>query len=130
MRDPALFSSVNCWTDADAILADKLVDFWRDRRELDQGEIASVFAKKSRGHEERAVKMVWDRLQAYPHNFELAAVRGTLDSLSSDGSLPKSSAPAPVRLRRLLLSGFHVNAADVQDILAGEILIRSECFFF
>ena len=56
---------------------------------------------------------------------ELAAVRGTLDALASDGSLPATSAPAPVRLRRFTFAGFHLNAADVEDFLAGETLTDS-----
>ena len=70
------------------------------------------------------VREVWARLQQYPHCFELAAVRGTLDALNSDGSLPDKTVSAPVRPGRLSLSGFHVNVADVEDYLAGEELAR------
>ena len=60
------------------------------------------------------------------HNFELAAARGALDSLSTDGSVLQGSAPVRVRVSRLLYSGFIVNVGDVEDFLAGETL--SEAF--
>ena len=63
MRDPALFSNDNRWTDSDAVLADKLVSFWRVRRDLDADELAAAFAEDNNGYDDKSVKKVWDRLQ-------------------------------------------------------------------
>ena len=88
MRDPALFSEENRWTAEDAVLADALVGFWRTRRDLDTELLPAAFVEDHAAYELEDVCRVWARLQTYPHNFELAAVRGALDALASDGSLP------------------------------------------
>jgi hypothetical protein len=125
MRDPELFSEANCWTAADATLADELVFFWRTRRDLAPDEVPAAFVHQAPVYNEEEVERVWSRLQAYPHNFELAAARGTLDLLNSDGTLRQGTALAPVRVKRFLHSGFTVNVGDVEDFLAGETLSDS-----
>ena len=86
MRDPALFSEEQRWTEDDAFLADSLVSFWRTRRDLDAELLPAAFVEDHAAYELEDVCRVWGRLQTYPHNFELAAVRGALDTLASDGS--------------------------------------------
>ena len=125
MRASNLFSADNVWDAEDAALADLLVNLWRVRRDLDVGALCDAFTTEHAQYEDERVRLVWSRLQKYPHCFELAAVRGSLDALASDGSLPDASVPAPVRPGRLTLAGFHVNVADVEDFLAGEVLTDS-----
>ena len=83
MRDPELFSSDKTWSSDESALADMLLETVRKNTELADDE---VVAKCCREHASIADSSeVWEKLQTFPHMFEVAAARGTLMDYDLNG---------------------------------------------
>ena len=120
MRDTAWFSAANVWTDADAHLADCLLAFWKVNGTLDEGMVAIAFQKEwGTQFDSVDVVRVWARLQQYPFNFELAALRGQLASLNVDGSKKQIAYAAQLVDTQLRIGSFRLKVTELENFSAG-----------
>ena len=102
-------------------MANSLVDHWRRHPECSREGFVESFCSTNSGSDVADVQAIWERLQTYPHIYELAAARGTLSSLNMDGServTPVASPPVGA----ISFNGWNVQVARLVDFEAtGEI---------
>ena len=124
MRDTDVYSANACWTDADAALADSLVEFWRCNCDCLEASCVEAFCAVHPGICCSEVGSVWQRLNTYPHVFELAAARGSLSELHMDGT-KITSPPVQPPVGTISFDGWTVKAAEMEDYATSNELTES-----
>ena len=124
MRDTDVYSANACWTDADAALADSLVEFWRCNCDCLEASCVEAFCAVHPGTCCSEVDSVWQRLNTYPHVFELAAARGSLSELHMDGT-KITSPPVQPPVGTISFDGWTVKAAEMEDYATSNELTES-----
>merc|ERR1711897_41508 len=82
MRDPALFSAENIWTESEATLAEELLLFVRREPALSDDAVPAAFVDAATpanfSYDAALTQTVWQRLQHWPHDLALQHARGLL----------------------------------------------------
>ena len=124
MHDEQWFTASAFWTQPQSDLADEVGEHWRVHRDVTAETAVGEFCNANAQHSHAAVEEVWRRLQLYPHNFELAAVRGELAKLNMDGTVATGEVLQPP-VGRLSFLGWTVDVGDVEDYIASNALSES-----
>ena len=124
-RDDRLYTASKTWTERDSYLADHVLTFLKGSTAADFDEVLqflqSTPLKPVRSDE---FQRVWDKLQTWPHIFEVAAARGTLSAYTLQGDYVGMRRKNPFRIS---LSGGMLLSSDLWDFqLTGKV---SEAFF-
>ena len=85
MRDPELFSPEKVWTAEESRLADLLLQTIRAHPDKEDDAIVRECAKQQNSGAITVLRHVWNKLQEFPHLFEVAAARGTLMDFDLNG---------------------------------------------
>ena len=68
------------------------------------------------------MRQVWNRMQCFPHIFEIADARGELDNYDLQGHYVKAHSPDIAQLRAIQDDGWEVHLADLYDFTHSGIL--------
>jgi len=86
MRDPAVFSARNIWTDADNELANAILKFARENPAcVTEDDFTEAFTAQHPLRGSHATQAMYARLHDFPHIFELAAARRDVNSYDLHG---------------------------------------------
>ena len=119
-RDDRLYTASKTWTERDSYLADHVLTFLKGSTAADFDEVLqflqSTPLKPVRSDE---FQRVWDKLQTWPHIFEVAAARGTLSAYTLQGDYVGMRRKNPFRIS---LSGGMLLSSDLWDFqLTGKV---------
>jgi hypothetical protein len=85
-RDEAVFGAAATWTAEDSDVADALLRMLAERPQNCTDELLLESCRASLSADAcLRVEAVWSRMQQFPHMFEVAEVRGELDTLNLEG---------------------------------------------
>ena len=110
MRDPQEYAPDSVWTAEDSDLADSLLRFL-DPATTDLDSVPELYLQQHAEACGVSVHRVWARLQQFPHCFEVAEKRGTLQTLRLDGTVD----PSPVlsqEISSLKHAGWEIRVPD------------------
>ena len=112
MRDPALYTPEKTWSAAENAIAETILTTLRSNPEAGEEELYQS-TKKRRS----IVKQVWEKLNTFPHIFEVLAARGE-DLMRYDlHGEARSTAPLESQLSHLTYRGWSVSLADFDALL-------------
>ena len=112
MRDASLYSDENVWTKVGSDIADALLRECKAFQET--YKLVSRVSGLCNVHSE-AVRDIWERLQRYPHIFEVEFARQSIDSLALDGSKAAISTSHIKNTTRIVHNGWSVPLKDLTD---------------
>ena len=114
MRDARVYGPELAWTESDAAIADSLLRFLRQHRECPDDDFVALFyhgLQDATGFAREDCDRVWSRLRChYPHMFEVASARQTLDTLRLDGTAKSNDA----EVADMTYKGWKVPIADLE----------------
>ena len=85
MRDETWFSEERLWTAEDSEEADRLLGWLSVHRDTPLGEVVRQYLRDTPASSVGRATRVWERLQTFPHVFEVAAVTRTLQEYDQEG---------------------------------------------
>ena len=91
MRDATTYSPSKVWTAEQSTLADLLLNDFATHADRDIDEHPSLFHEQYSHHEMDTIVEVWNKLQVFPHCFEIAERRNALHTLHLDGTLRRGT---------------------------------------
>ena len=118
----------NLWTEDDSDLADALIAFWACHKDVQVDDIVSQFLQSHVEYQHAHVSGVWQRLQEYPHNIELAMTRRQLHCVNGYGETITPAQNMPNKILRLNLLGFSFTLDDIHDFLASRTILTEDLF--
>ena len=123
MRSEEWFADDMRWTFEISLLADDILQQWLPHPDLEGdaflAHLLAPFEDDVAAMQE--IDVVWKKTQACPHCFELAAVRGELDTLDMQGKT-RDATTLTVAKTRFSFCGWKVDSADIHDYTAeGEL---------
>ena len=122
MRDPKLYSEENRWNAQESELADEFVTFVKNLKEapdLTEDEIDDQFRVTKQTVSKTLVTKVLERMKLYPHMFEIAAAKNSLNTLNLDGTLSTFAnlSSNAKQIRSISLNNFTVRVEEYLDFL-------------
>ena len=86
MRDPVFFSEENRWTEHDSDIADVLLENLRETPTVSNDNLIERILTLPEAYSHANVIAVLERMSTFPHMFEVANARRTLQELNLDGT--------------------------------------------
>ena len=128
MRNPDVYSAKNCWSAEESEIADRLLALLRSNKSYTDEELLAAMQASMNGASGENTRSVWRKLQRFPHIFEVANARGTLDNLDLRGC------PTKIATDTTTISRVHLNrwAVDLRhfDDFAQRIKMSPSLFEF
>ena len=120
MRDAEKYThpGLHVWTAEDSDTADLLLRVVKQNpSELDRDTLLATAAALAPTILSANLARVWDRLQTFPYIFEIAVARGTLDTLTLQGTqrTTATSARGAALVTKIHYNGWHVALKDFAD---------------
>ena len=107
LRDETLYNSQMVWTENESEVATSIFRFLHEQPDLDDDEVPEIFLKKHPSVTSNTFTTVWARLHKWPHMFELAYARGTLNTLDLQGNVIPAHCQVP-SFSKVTITGYHV----------------------
>ena len=107
MRDAKLYTPSMVWSETESHLADQILQYIAKHASADDKAVEIGFLQEEQSIAADVFQPVWERLQKWPHNFEILAARGIIQEASLHGEkLP--SVDMSAALSRVTASGYYV----------------------
>ena len=117
MRDPTLYTPEKTWTSEENATADALLSELRAHPEATTEEVLRAVQGSSEEN-----KRVWEKLNHFPHIFEVLVARGE-DLMRYDlHGEPRATVPAATALKHLTFRGWTVGIPDIDALLDKGVL--------
>ena len=114
MHDPELFSPEKVWTAEQSKLADLLLQTIRAHPGKEDDAIVRECAKQQHSGAITELRLVWNKLQKFPHIFEVAAARGTLMDFDLNGQRKMKQAAT---IKHIAYRGWKVVLTEYDTLL-------------
>jgi len=114
VRDTFIYSASHCWSAQDSNIADKFITLLRAHRTISDEELLNNIEASTHGVSSEDLRSVWEKLQRFPHIFEVANARGTIDHLDLRGKETKLTLNTKI-VSRVHLQGWAVDLRDFQE---------------
>ena len=130
MRDSTLFTQEKIWTAEESLIADKIIASIHANPTTLPDDDFLAFLVEATDIDREFLQQVWNKLQTFPHMFEIYNARGILHKYDLHGSpLPTKDLP-PREIPRLYHYNFYIDVTEIQEFLRSGDVSKGLFMFF
>ena len=123
MRDPTVYTPAKCWTNEESFLADVILQHLHNAPQSSDEDLLQSLIDNT-PHDCNDISSVWNKMQSFPHVFEIAAARRQLQNYKLDGTLFTKSARV-TQIKTVDLYNWQVQMTDIEDFIHKMVVTSS-----